>query len=375
MMAVLAGVTVANLYYNQPLLEMMRADLGSTDGEANLITVITQAGYAAGLFLLVPTGDMFSRRRIILVTTGAAAAMAAVIAAAPTVGVVWVASFFLGLCSIVPQLFIPIAGQFSRPENKARNIGYVLSGLLVGILGARVVSGYAGQWIGWRGMYAVVAVLMALSTVVALRLVPDMKRNFSGTYPALMRSIFRIIADQPRIRLNSVRAAFGFGSMLSIWSCMAFHLAAEPFRADSAMVGTLGLCGVAGAVSASGIGGYVHRMGVRWFSLVGASLQLAAWTLCLVFGDTYAGLIAAIILVDIGVQCLQLSNQSDCLRRLPHASNRANTVFMTTYFIGGSAGTLLSGLGWTLARWHGVCAVGLAMAAAALVISIADKER
>lgn len=376
LMAMMAGFTVANLYYNQPLLEMMRSDLQTTSSLANLIAVITQLGYALGLLFIIPTGDLFSRRKIIVVCMVVAALMTTTIGLSDNIYVIWAASLCMGACSIVPQLFIPIAGQFSRPENKARNMGYVLSGLLIGILAARVVSGMIGDWFGWRMMYYIAGIVMITCLALTLWLMPQMQQNFSGTYTGLMKSVVRIFTDYPRIRLNSIRAAFAFGSMLTFWACLAFHLAEEPFFSGSDAVGYLGICGVAGAMVASGIGKYIPRFGVKRFSIAGASIQLMAWFTAWIFGSTYVGLILTVILIDIGLQCLQLSNQSACIQTIPEASNRANTIYMTTYFIGGSLGTLLAGQGWYLAGWEGVCLVGFSFALISLCISlVADEQR
>jgi predicted MFS family arabinose efflux permease len=374
MMAVMAGITVANLYYNQPLLELIRHDTGATEVEANLITVISQAGYALGLFLIIPTGDLYPRRRIIAMSLITAAAMGTVIAVSDSIGVIWGASLFLGMCSVIPQLFIPIAGQFSKPGNKARNIGYVLSGLLTGILASRVISGFIGERMGWRAVFVISAALMAACMAVTAAMMPEMKPNFRGSYPQLMRTVWRIVRTQPRIRFNAVRSSLAFGSMLAIWSCLAFHLAGEPFRAGASTTGVLGLCGMAGAIAASGMGRLVPRYGIRRFSKAGALLQLAAWATAFTFGDSYAGLIAAIILADIGVQCIQLSNQSDCIQQMPEAANRANTIFMTVYFIGGALGTLCAGVGWDMCGWGGVCLTGAIFSLLSLAITlVADK--
>lgn len=370
----MAGLTVANLYYNQPLLEMIRCDLQTTSSLANLIAVITQVGYALGLFFIVPTGDLFSRRKIIVVCMVIAALMTATIGMTDNIYIIWIASLIMGACSIVPQLFIPIAGQFSRPENKARNMGYVLSGLLIGILAARVVSGMIGEWFGWRMMYYIAGVVMITCLALTLWMMPQMQQNFSGSYVGLMKSVMQIFLDNPRIRLNSIRAAFGFGSMLTFWACLAFHLADEPFHSGSDAVGYLGICGVAGALVASGIGKYIPRYGVKRFSIVGASIQIVAWLTAWFFGNTYIGLILTIILIDIGLQCLQLSNQSACIQAVPEASNRANTIFMTTYFIGGSLGTFLAGQGWHIAGWQGVCLVGITFAIISLCISLVSRQ-
>lgn len=376
LMAAMAGLTVANLYYNQPLLEMIRCDLSTTTFLANMITVITQIGYALGLLFIIPTGDLFSRRKIIVVCMIIASLMTLTIGMADNVYTIWFASLVMGACSIVPQLFIPIAGQFSRPENKSRNMGYVLSGLLIGILAARVVSGMIGEWFGWRMMYYIAGAVMIICLALTLWMMPDMQQNFSGSYAGLMKSVVRIFLDHPKIRLNAIRASFGFGSMLTFWACLAFHLADAPFHSGSDAVGYLGICGVAGAMVASGIGKYIPRYGVRRFSMTGAIVQIAAWIVAYLLGNTYFGLVLAVILIDIGLQCLQLSNQSACIQEVPEASNRANTIFMTTYFIGGSLGTFCAGQGWNLAEWQGVCFVGILFAIISLTISLTfDKTQ
>ena len=373
MMAVLAGFTVANLYYNQALLELISQGVGITQVEANLITVITQVGYALGLLFVVPLADMVPVRRITMLAMSVAAASALLIAYANNVWLIWGASLTLGLSSIMPQLYIPMATLYSRPENKSRNMGYVASGLLTGILSARVISGYVGEWLGWRAMFIIVAVFMLLGLIVTLLMMPQMRPLFQGTYRQLMQSVGSIFVSHPRIRLYSLRPALGFGSVLSVWSCLAFHLAEPPFEAGSDMVGMLGLCGVVGAVAASGVGKYVPKVGILRMSVIGASCQLAAWIAVYIFGNTYGGIIAAIILADIGAQCQQISNQSGSLQELPEATNRVNTIFMTTLFIGGSLGTLLSGIGWSHHGWTGVCFVGASFAILSLLLSVYDR--
>lgn len=373
-MAIIAGLTVANCYYNQPLLEMIRHDMGVSQHEANLITVVTQIGYALGLCFLIPMGDLYSRRRIIVINMSVAAVMAIFIAFSQRVWIVWGASLLLGACSVIPQFFIPIAGQYSEKKNKGRNMGIVLSGLLTGILASRVVSGYVGEWLGWREMFIIAALIMIVCLILTLKIMPQIDCNYVGTYRGLMKSVFHIVANNARIRLYAIRAAFSFGSMMAIWSCLAFRLAQAPFFSGSEMVGTLGMCGIAGALAASGLGKLVNQWGIRKLSLYGACLQLVAWTTAYLFGDTYMGLIVAIILVDIGLQCLQLSNQSGCIQEMPEASNRANTIFMTTYFIGGSFGTYCAGLAWTHEGWMGVCAVGAVLAAISLSITICSTK-
>lgn len=368
MMAVMAGFTVANLYYNQPLLDLICRETGITQVEANLITVVTQIGYALGLLFVVPLADMVSVRRIVVVGMTVAAVSAVNIGLAENVWVLWGASLTLGVSSIMPQLFIPMAALYSLPENKSRNMGYVASGLITGIVSARAVSGYVGDWLGWRWMFFIVAFLMLVGLLVSLRMMPQVTLTFKGNYRQLMHTVGSIFMSHPCIRLYSLRPAMSFASMMSIWSCMAFHLAGSPFHAGSDAVGMLALCGVAGAIAASGAGKYVSQVGIFRMSIIGGSLQLMAWSSAWLFGDTYTGLIVAIILADIGAQCLQVSNQSGSLQQLPQATNRVNTIFMTTFFIGGSLGTFFSGLGWSMKGWLGVCIVGGFFASATLLL-------
>ena len=374
MMAVMAGFTVANLYYNQPLLDIICRETGITQVQANLITVITQIGYALGLLFVVPLADMVSVRRITVLAMSVAAVSAVTIGLADSVWLLWGASLTLGISSIMPQLFIPMATLYSRPENKSRNMGYVASGLITGIVSARAVSGYIGEWFGWRAMFFIVAGLMLVGLIVTLRMMPQVTLSFKGTYRQLMHTVGSIFVSHPRIRLYSLRPAMSFGSMMCIWSCMAFHLAGSPFHAGSDVVGMLALFGIVGAIAVSGAGKYVPRVGILRMSVFGGCLQLMAWTSAWLFGDTYAGLIIAIILADIGAQFLQISNQSGSLQQLPEATNRVNTIFMTTMFIGGSLGTFCSGLGWSMAGWTGVCLVGGCFALATLLLSAYEQS-
>ena len=248
-------------------------------------------------------------------------------------------------------------------------MGYVASGLITGIVSARAISGYVGNWLGWRWMFFIVAGMMLVGLLVSLKMMPQVTLTFKGSYRQLMHTVGSIFMSFPRIRFYSLRPAMSFASMMSIWSCMAFHLAGSPFHASSDVVGLLALCGVAGAIAASSAGKYVPRVGIFRMSVIGGCLQLMAWVSAWLFGNTYTGLIAAIILADIGAQCLQVSNQSGSLQQLPHATNRVNTIFMTTFFIGGSLGTFCSGLGWSMAEWTGVCLVGGFFASVTLLLS------
>lgn len=373
-LAAIAGITVANLYYNQPLLDMIRVDLGASEMEVNHIALFTQLGYALGLLFIIPLADLYSRKRIVLVNFSVLTLSLLGIAMAGKVYWLQFFSLLTGICSVIPQIFVPFAAQYSRPEEKGKNVGMVVSGLLTGILLSRVVSGYVGDWLGWREMYYIASGLMVLSAIVILSVLPDTAVNYGGTYVSLMRSLMTIIRDYPALRVYAARAALAFGSFMGFWTNLAFKMAQEPFNAGSDVVGALGLCGVVGALSASFVGRYVKRFGVRRFNYLGVALQILAWSLFWFGGESYAGLIAGILIIDIGMQCVQLSNQTVMFDLCPTASNRINTIFMTSYFLGGALGTFLSGTAWSFWGWTGVVVVGLSLALGSGLITVCTRR-
>ncbi len=373
-LAIVAGISVANIYYIQPLLNMIRHELGISEFRTNLIAMITQIGYAAGLLFITPLGDLFQRKKIILTNFIVLIISLLTIALADNIELILIASFFTGACSMIPQIFIPIAAQFSRPEHKSRNVGIVLSGLLTGILASRVVSGFVGEMFGWREMYYIAAGMMFICAIVVLKALPHIQPNFQGKYSDLMKSLLALVKEFPILRLNSIRAALNFGSILAMWSCLAFKMGQAPFYANSDTIGLLGLCGVAGALTASSVGKYIKRVGVRRFNFIGGGLFLLSWMLFYIGENSYLWIILGIIIIDIAMQCIQLSNQSSVFELAPRASNRINTIFMTTYFIGGSLGTFLAGMFWHLYGWHGVVGIGTALTCISLLITTFSKK-
>ena len=374
-LAIISGVTVANIYYNQPLLNRISRDLNISEFTANLIAMCSQIGYAIGLLFIIPLGDLYRRRNIILVNISILVVSLLTIALAPNIHLILFASLLTGACSVIPQIFMPLAAQYSTPETKGKNVGIILSGLLTGILASRVVSGIVGEYMGWRFIYFIAAGLMVVCLLIIIRILPDLPSNYQGSYAGLMKSLFSLIKDYPALRIYSIRAGVAFGSFLAMWSCLAFKMGEAPFYANSDVIGILGLCGIAGALTASFVGKYVKKVGIRNFNFIGCGLILLAWASLYFCGSTYAGIIAGVVLIDIGMQCIQLSNQTSIFDICPSASNRVNTIFMTTYFIGGSLGTFLAGSCWQAWGWAGVAGIGTALTMLSLLITIYNKEK
>ena len=373
-LAIIAGISVANLYYNQPLLNRISRDLQTSEFTANLIAMITQIGYAIGLLFIIPLGDLFKRKTIILINFTVLVVSLLTITLTPYIHLILFASLLTGICSVMPQIFIPIAAQFSTPETKGKNVGMIVSGLLTGILASRVVSGIIGEYLGWRFIFFVAAGMMVICVIIIMRVLPDMPCNFKGRYSDLMKSLFSLVMKYPQLRISSLRAGIAFGSFLALWTSLAFKMEQAPFFAGNNIVGLLGLCGIAGALTASYIGNYVHVLGVKRLNYIGCGLIFAAWFSLYSGQNSYVGIIIGIFIIDIGMQCIQLSNQTTIFSLNPKAANRINTIFMTTYFIGGSIGTLLAGIFWHWFGWQGVVGTGITLATCSFMINIFSKK-
>ena len=373
-LAIIAGISVANLYYNQPLLNRISRDLQTSEFTANLIAMITQIGYAIGLLFIIPLGDLFKRKTIILINFTVLVVSLLTIALTPYIPLILFASLLTGICSVMPQIFIPIAAQFSTPETKGKNVGMIVSGLLTGILASRVVSGIIGEYLGWRFIFFVAAGMMVICVIIIMRVLPDMPCNFKGRYSDLMKSLFSLVMEYPQLRISSLRAGIAFGSFLALWTSLAFKMEQAPFFAGNNIVGLLGLCGIAGALTASYIGNYVQVLGVKRLNYIGCGLIFAAWFSLYSGQNSYVGIIIGIFIIDIGMQCIQLSNQTTIFSLNPKAANRINTIFMTTYFIGGSIGTLLAGIFWHWFGWQGVVGTGITLATCSFMINIFSKK-
>lgn len=373
-LAVVSGLSVANNYYSQPLLSAIVQDLHISELAANHIPMMSQIGYACGLLFIIPLGDLYRRRKIILVDFILLIAALLVFASAQHVYIVYAAALVTGICTVIPQIFIPIVAQFSEPINKSRNVGLVLSGLLTGILASRVVSGIVGEYFGWRMIFYISAVLMVFCFIIIYFTLPDISSSFKGRYSELLRSILTLVRKHPNLRVSSIRAGLGFSSLLAMWASLTFKMVKAPFFASQDIIGLLGLCGVAGALAASVAGKYTDRLGTRKMNYIGSGAILLAWLVMFFAQNSYIGMVFGIIVIDMGIQLIQVSNQSHVLIIDPKASNRLNTVFMTTFFIGGAFGTFLSGLCWNQWMWNGVVMAGIGLALAGLLLTVLTKE-
>jgi predicted MFS family arabinose efflux permease len=354
-MAAACGISVANIYYNQPLLVQM--------GGAYL-PMFTQIGAGLGMFLFVPLGDMLERRRLIVLVSSSTAIACVLTALSPNLALLSVASMVLGLTSIVPHLILPFAAQISAPEERGRVVGTVVSGLLIGILAARTVSGFIGASFGWRAVYWMAAALMCTLAFTLARTLPKSEPHATLSYPQLLRSIVTLIREQPLLRQAALIGALSFGSFSVFWATLVFRLG------DARLAGLFGLIGVAGALAASYVGRIADRRGPSFTVGIGIATTAVAYVVFWLTGSTMTGLVVGVVLLDLGVQAAHVSNQTRIYSILPEARSRLNTVYMVTYFLGGSLGSALGAYSWKVAKWNGVCIAGLALSLLALAVHL-----
>ena len=357
LMAVATGLSVANCYYNQPLLGSIAKDFAVNDFSASMVATLTQIGYVTGLVFVIPLGDLVSRKKLILTNYIISSCALLAIALAPNIYWVWGASLLAGASSVMPQFFIPLVSYYSPTAHKVRNVGIIQSCLLIGILGSWGFSGFLADVWGWRSVYFVACLFMLGCFLMIHKMLPALSTCSQESYAGLMKSLLRLLSQYPYLRIASLRAALAYGSFFALWSCLAFRMK------------------LAGASTVVFISGYVQKYGARFFSIAGGCVVLAAWILAFLGNDSYLWIIIAILLIDAGMQCIHLSNQTSVVALDASAINRINTVYMTIYFLGGSAGTFVSGLSWQHYGWTGVVGVGIAFTVASLLVNCFKPQR
>lgn len=367
LMAVASGAVVANLYYSQPLLADIARDLGISQATAGLIPALTQVGYGLGLLLLTPLGDRAERRRLVVVLTLGAALALAVTGLVRQALPLLVLHLVIGLLSVVPQILVPLVATLSPVEERGKNVGTVMSGLLLGILLARTASGVIGEHFGWRTVYALAALLMLVFAVLLRWRLPCSRPENGPSYIALLASLPTLVRELPVLREAAISGALLFGAFSVFWSTLIFHLDAQPTHLGAQVAGAFGLVGAAGALAASLSGRLAHRLGAGRIVLVGSGIVLCSWVLMDLGGDSLALLVLGALLLDLGVQGAHVANQTRIFAQRPEARSRINTVYIVSFFIGGASGSLAGSHAWLAGGWPAVCLLGMALMAAALL--------
>ncbi len=368
-MAITCGAAAANLYYNQPLLEIIQQSFHVGSHTAGFIPMLTQIGYAIGIFFLVPLGDLIERRRLILTMLVLTAVVLGAAAISLNIVLLLVASLAIGITTITAQLIVPFAAHLAKPEQRGKVVGTVMSGLLIGILIARTVSGIVGASLGWRAMYWLASGLMIVLALILSRVLPKSQPSVQILYSQLIRSLFPLL-QQPILREASLTGAMSFGAFSAFWSTLVFLLAQPPLHYGSEVAGAFGLVGVVGAAAAPLVGRIADRGKPKLTVGLGLVITTVSFVIFWLFSDHLVGLIVGVILLDLGVQTTLVSNQARIYSLSPEFHSRLNALYITFYFIGGALGSFLGAYGWSYWHWHGVCAMAFIMLGVAFITFI-----
>lgn len=369
------GLAVASNYYAQPLLSTIAHGLELSTTAATGIVTTAQLSYGAGLLLLVPLADLLERRSLIVVLMLLSALGLAISAFAP--GYTWllIGTGMAGLCSSVAQVLVPFTATLARPQDRGHAVGTVMSGLLLGILLARVVAGGISTYFNWRVVYGIAAIAMMLCALILARMLPRYRENVRLGYGSLLYSVLKLFIQEPTLRLRSLLGMLSFALFCLFWTPLAFLLKAPPYAYSDVVIGLFGLAGAAGAVAATWAGRLADRgkghLGT-WFGLLSL---LVAWLPLGLAQSSLPALLTGILILDLAVQLVHVSNQNVIYALRPEARNRLNAGYMTCYFIGGASGSWLASAIYPRAGWSGVVVAGLCLATLGLVVwAIARKQ-
>jgi predicted MFS family arabinose efflux permease len=366
--AVAAGAAVGNLYWIQPLLDFVAHDLHASPATAGWLVTATQVGYAAGILLLVPLGDVLDRRRFIPLMMLCAAGALALCAVAPTMGVLLAALALLGVSTVSGQILLPLAGDLADDRQRGRVVGTVVSGVLIGVLASRTVSGLVADAAGWRAIFALAAAISVVLAAALYWLVPPLAAKTQLAYPALIVSVATALRRHRSVRWTMAIAATGFATFTLFWTALTFLLAGPPFHYPVSVIGLFGLAGLAGAVAVQRAG----RLHDRGLSLpaTGAAwmLALASFVLAAFAGHSAVLVVIVAVTLDVAIQGQSILNQSRVFAVSRSARSRLNTAYVTGNFIGGAFGSAAATVLWAAGGWTAVTVAGIVLSCIALTV-------
>ncbi|WP_234124052.1 MFS transporter [Clostridium hydrogenum] len=367
-MAIACGVTVANLYYIQPLLADIAKTFNVSEVNVGFAAMLTQIGYAVGMIFILPLGDIKERRNLITVMLLLSVLSLTSMFFSNNISMLIISSFAVGFTSIIPQLLIPLAAQLSPPKERGKIIGTVMSGLLIGILVSRTFSGILGGYLGWRMVYIIAAIMMIVLMIALRKLIPVSKPVSNINYIELLKSTIGLIKTESLLRKVSINGAMMFAAFSAFWTSLTFLLGSSHYNMGSQVAGLFGLVGIVGAFAAPLVGRMADKRGSRFVTGICITIVIISYVLFLFLGFKILGLILGVILLDLGVQSGNISNQTIVHSLNEEMRNRINTVYMVSFFLGGSLGSFLGSYNYAHFGWYGVCILGIATQIIAAIV-------
>ncbi|TCO61056.1 MFS transporter [Actinocrispum wychmicini] len=372
--SVACGLAVANVYYFQPLLDVIAADFQMDHATVGVIGTATQVGYGAGLLLLVPLGDLVNRRRLVVGQTLLSVLALIAVTLVPTAPLLLAAMTAVGALAVVTQVLVAYSAHLADPTDRGRMVGVVTSGIIIGILLARTVSGTIADLAGWRSVYAVSAAATLVMAWLLARVLPhEPTPRQRMSYPRLIKSVFRLFAEERVLRTRAVLALLIFTALTTFATPMVLPLSAPPYALSTTEVGLFGLAGVAGALGASRAGRLADRGHAQQVTAVGLTAMLLSWLPIALLPQSLWALAIGLVMFDFGLQSTHVANQSLIFEVRPEARSRLTAGYMVFYSIGSATGAIVSTVVYSQAGWTGVCVLGAAVSLTALVYWAASR--
>ncbi|WP_313612511.1 MFS transporter [Agrobacterium sp.] len=357
--AVTCGLSVANIYYAQPLLDVMAADFAIDPAVIGLVVALTHVGYVVGLLLIVPLGDQINRRKLIICQITFSVLALAGLAAAQDVVVLFLAMIVVGMLAVVVQVIVAFTATLAMPHQQGHAVGLVTGGVVIGILAARFVSGMLADLGGWRAVYMASAGCMLIMAVLLFRVLPShVPTKKIERYSAIVKSIPALFLQDSVLRLRGILAFFIFASFSTLWTAMVLPLSATPFSLSHTEIGLFGMVGLAGALAASGAGRLADRgfsRGVTGLSLI---LLTLSWLLIGLLPFSLPAFVLGVVLLDFAVQAVHVTNQSVIFMAHPEVRSRLVGGYMVFYSAGSGVGAIASTTLYAHFGWYGVSALG-----------------
>ncbi len=333
LMAIASGVSVANIYYIQPLLEQIAGAYHITQASAGLLATLTQVGYALGLFLILPLANFVERKKLVLTILVLAALSLLTMYLSPNFILTAVSCLMIGTTSVIPQLMVPLCAKLSRDADRGKNIGHILSGLLIGMLLSRVISGMIGKHLGWKAIYLLAVFFMVALFLLLKRMLPVCKAGTrtNMNYIMSLKSVFALPGKFSVLREAAINAALFMVAFSALWTTLTFQLQGSPFHFSTNLIGMFGLLGITGILFAPFAGKLSDNKGAKFTVSVNIAVILVSYLLFLAFGFQLWGLVLGIILLDMGVQCCNVANQTRIQNLNEEARNRITSVYMVLF--------------------------------------------
>ena len=373
--AIACGLAVANVYYAQPLLVTIADEFGMSHATSGIVITTTQIGYGLGLLMVVPLGDLLNRRRLIVGQSLLSVLALIAVALAPNATVLLTAMAAVGALAVVTQVLVAYAAILAPVGERGRVVGVVTSGIIIGILLGRTVSGALSDLFGWRSVYLVSAVATLAVTALLFKALPrHTPASKRVPYLQLIGSVFTLFAQEPVLRIRAVLALLIFAVITLLLTPMVLPLSAPPFSLSHTQVGLFGLAGAAGALGAARAGRMADRGHAQRTTGIGLVVMLLSWLPIALLPWSIWALVLGVITVDYGLQSVHVANQSLIYRVRPEAQSRLTAGYMIFYSIGSATGSIVSTVVYAHRGWGGVCVVGAATSMVALLFWAATRH-